>query len=57
MNFNSDPSKQTQETNQETNHNPIYFNHSSVQQVPTQKHLGMYLDTELSFQEHLNNVS
>ena len=62
MNFNSDPSKQAQEVIfsrqfQKTNHNPIYINHSSVQQVPTDKHLGMYLDTELSFQKHLNNVS
>ena len=38
------------------NHNPVYFNHNPAQQVSSQKHLGMYLDTELNFQEHLNNV-
>ena len=32
------------------------FNHNSVKQVPSQKHLGMYLDAKLNFQEHLNNV-
>ena len=61
MNFNPDPSKQAQEVIfsrklQKTNHNQVYFNHNSVKQVPSQKHLGMYLDTKLNFQEHLNNV-
>ena len=61
MNFNLDPSKQVQEVIfsrklQKTNHNQVYFNHNSVKQVPSQKHLGMYLDTKLNFQEHLNNV-
>ena len=58
---NPDPSKQAQEATvsrmlQKANHNPVYFDHNTVQQVPSQKHLGMYLDTELNFQEHLNNV-
>ena len=61
MNFNTDPNKQTQEVIfsrklQKTNHNQVYFNHNSVKQVPSQKHLGMYLDTKLNFQKHLNNV-
>ena len=61
MNFNLDPSKQAQEVVfsrklQKTNHSPVYFNHNFVQQVPSQKHLGMYLDTKLNFQEHLNNT-
>ena len=61
MNFNPDPSKQAQEVIfsrklQKTNHNQVYFNHNSVKQVPSQKNLGMYLDTKLNFQEHLNNV-
>ena len=61
MNFNPDPSKQAQEVIfsrklQKTNHNQVYFNHNSVKQVPSQKHLGMYLDTKLNFQKHLNNV-
>ena len=54
MNFNPDPSKQAQEVIfsrkfQKTNHNQVYFNHNSVKQVPSQKHLGMYLDTKLNF--------
>ena len=61
MNFNSDSSKQVQEVIfsrklQKTNHNQVYFNHNSVKEVRSQKHLGMYLDTKLNFQEHLNNV-
>ena len=61
MNFNTDPSKQGQEVIfsrklQKANHNQVYFNHNSVKQVPSQKHLGRYLDTKLNFQEHLNNV-
>ena len=59
MNFN--PDQQAQEVIfsrklQKTNYNQVYFNHNSVKQVPSQKHLGMYLDTKLNFQEHLNNV-
>ena len=49
MNFNPNPSKQAQAVLflrqlQKTNHNLVYFNHNSVQQVPSQKHLRMYLD-------------
>ena len=61
MNFNPDPSKQSQEVIfsrklQKTNHNQVYFNHNSVKKVPSQKHLEIYLDTKLNFQKHLNNV-
>ena len=60
MNFNTDPNKQAQvifsRKLQKTNHNQVYFNHNSVKQVPSQKHLEMYLDTKLNFQEHLTNV-
>ena len=56
MNFNPDPSKQSQEVIfsrklQKTNHN-----YNSVRKVSSQKHLGMYFDTKLNFQEYLNNV-
>ena len=59
--FYRDPSKQDQEVIfsrklQKTNHNQVYINHNSVKQVLCQKHLGMYLDTKLNFQERLNNV-
>ena len=61
MNFNPDPSIQALEVIfwrklQKTNHNQVYFNHNSVKQVSSQKHLWMYLDTKLNFQEHLNNL-
>ena len=61
MSFNPDSSKQAREfifsrKLQKTNHNQVYFNHNSVKQVPSQKHLEMYLDTKLNFQEHLTNV-
>ena len=46
MNFNPDLSKQAQELLfskklQKINHNQVCFNHNSVQQVPSQNHLGM----------------
>ena len=61
MSFNPDPSKNTQEVKffrkrRNSNHDSIYFNHNSVQQVHFRKELGMYLDTILNFQEHLNNI-
>ena len=61
MNFNPDPNKQAQEVVfsrklQQKNHNPVYSNHNPVQQVLSQKHLRIYLDTKLNFQEHLNHV-
>ena len=61
MNFTPDPSKQTQEVIfskkvQKTNQNPVYFNHNSVLQVLSQKHLEIYFDAKLNFQEHLYNV-
>ena len=54
MNFNPDPSKQAQEVIfsrefQKTNHNQVHFNHNSVKQLPSHKHLGMYLDTKFNF--------
>ena len=61
MSFKPDPSKQAREVIlsrklQKANHNQVYFNHNSLKQVPPQKHLGVYLDTKLNFQEHLNNI-
>ena len=48
--FNPDPSKLAQEVIfsrkiQKTCHPSIYFNSKSVKQVPSQKHLGMILDS------------
>ena len=59
--FHPDPSKQAQEVIfsrkiQKTCHPSIYFNNKSVKQIPSQKHLGMILDSKLNFQEHLKNI-
>ena len=61
MNFNPDPSKQARKIIfsrkiQKTCHPFTYFNRKPVKQVPSQKHLGIILDTTLNFQEHLKNV-
>ena len=61
MSLNPTPSKQAQEVifskkRQNINHDSIYFNQNLVQQVPSQKHLGMHLDTKENFQEHLDNI-
>ena len=49
MIFNYNPSKQAQEfvfsrERQDLKHDSIYFNQNLIQQVPSQKHLGMHLD-------------
>ena len=61
MSFNPEPSKQAQEVIfsrkiRKTYHPSIYFNNKSVKQVPSQKHLGLILDSKLNFQEHLQNI-
>ena len=61
MSFNPSPSKQAQEVifsrkRQNLNHNSIYFNHNLVQQVPSQKHLGMHLGSKFNLQEHLDTI-
>ena len=61
MSFNRNPSKQAQEVIfsrklQNLNYDSIYVNQNLLQQVLSQKHLGMHLDTKLSFQGHLDNV-
>ena len=61
MNFNHDPGKQAQKVIfsrklQKGNHNHVCFNHNSVKQVSYQKHIGIYLNTKLNFQEHVNNI-
>ena len=61
MSFNPGPGKQTQKVIfsrkiQKTCHPSIYFNNKLVKQVPSQKHLGLILDSKLNFQEHLQNI-
>ena len=61
MSFNPDPSKQIHEVIftrklQKSTYSPLSFNNSTVTQSVTQKHLGMFLDTKLNFQEHFKNI-
>ena len=61
MSFNPDPSKQAQEVIssrklQKISHPSIYFNNNTIEQVSSQKHLGMILDAKLNFQEHIKNL-
>ena len=61
MNFNPDPSKQAQELlfSRKTSSKPypsLDFNDSPVHQVPLQKHLGLFLDPKLSFDEHIQCI-
>ena len=57
MSFKPDRSKQVQEVIfsrklQKSTHPPLGFNNNTVTQSVTQKHLGMFLDDTLDFQEH-----
>ena len=36
-----------------TNHPTLTFNNNPVQQIALQKHLGMFLDFKINFEEHL----
>ena len=61
MSFNPDPSKQAQEVifsrkRQNPNLDSLYFNHNLVNQVLSQKHLGMHLDAKFNFEKHLDNI-
>ena len=59
MNFNPDQTKQAEEIifSQKRNkvfHPPIYFNNIEVKRVEDHKHLGLVLDSKLSFTKHIN---
>ena len=61
MSFNPDPSKQAQEVLfsfniQKSSQPSLIFNNTIVTQSITQKALGMVLDTNLNFQEHLKSI-
>ena len=61
MSFNPDPKKQAQEVifrrkTKKLNHHPLTFTKITVSQSTYQKHLGVILDTSLSFDEHLISV-
>ena len=61
MSFNPDPSKQTQEVIfshkiKKLLHPSLVFNNDNVLQTSSQKHIGVTLDVNFTFDEHLNNV-
>ena len=61
MSFNPDPSKQAQQVIfscklQKISHPSIYFNNNSIEQVSSQKYLGMILHAKLNFQEYIKNL-
>ena len=59
MSFNPDPTKQAEEIifshkRRSQDHPPIYFNNIEVKRVSNHKHLGLVLDSKLSFTKHIN---
>ena len=61
LNFNPNPSKQTKELlfSQKISSKPypsLYFNDNPVHQVQLRKHLGLFLDQKLSFDEHIQCI-
>ena len=59
MKFNPDPTKPAQEVlfsnkHADQNHPPLFFNNIEVKQVKEHKHLGLILDSKLSFRSHIN---
>ena len=61
MIFNPDPKKQAQEVifspkSKAILHPPLVFNNNNVIQTTSPKHLGIILDTRLSFEKHLETV-
>ena len=62
MSFNPDPSKQVQEVVftrkvKKVVHPSFFFNTKPVQQVSSQKHLGLILDTSLMYDEHIRVIT
>ena len=62
LNFNPDPTKQAQEVifsrkTKKQPHPPLVFNNTNVTQAIYQKHLGIILDSKLTFENHINMVT
>ena len=61
MSFNLDPTKQAQEVIfsckiKNPFHIPLNFKNTNVKQTACQKHLGVILDSQVNFEEHLNII-
>ena len=62
MGFNPDPSKQVQEIvfsrkTKKLGHPTLHFNNSIVSRFQYQNHLGVFLGTRLTFEEHLKVIT
>ena len=61
MSFNPDPTKQAQQvifsrTTTKKIHPKIFFNNIPVSKADSQKHLGLHLDSKLSFDIHIKTI-
>ena len=61
MSFNPSPTKQAQDVNvsrkiKKPRHTPLNFNSTNVKQSVIRKHLGLILDNQVSFEEHLKTI-
>ena len=62
MNFNPEPTKQAQEVSfsrktKKLPHPPLVFDNANVTQSLYQKHLGIILDSKLTFENHINMLT
>ena len=60
MSFNPDPNKQAikvcfSNKRNKGNYPPLHFNSTDVQVTDSQKHLGLELDSQLNFNEHIDS--
>ena len=61
MSFNPDPSIKAQEIIfsrkfKNVSHSPLVFNNANVSSWKSQKHLGILLDSKLTFEEHYKTI-
>ena len=61
MSFNPVPNTQAQKVifsrkKKKVNYFPLNFNNNTVTQDTSQKHLGVILDSRLTFNDHLNSI-
>ena len=61
MSFNPDPNKQAQEVIfsrklKNVSHPPLVFNNANVSSCKSQKHLGVLLDSKLTFEEQYKTI-
>ena len=61
MSFNPDPSIKAQEIIfsrkfKNVSHSPLVFNNANVSSCKSQKHLGILLDSKLTFEEHYKTI-